>query len=207
VGAVFANLRPRPRAADTTNNQAPPAAPLAADQLVGGVDGHEASPGAIECPTSVARALVRRHAKRLKRGLTEPNRALLAAVQRPLRPSCPCLERHPNACAETGTKRTQKVEVEPGAAPSNDLLRRPVTVYAWAAEQILARRLPEERPSDAADYAAAVHHEHQTLRHNAHHKLMQAFLEPEIFDGAVTITRTPATPGNRQLRLVDNEHR
>jgi len=79
-------------------------------------------------------------------------------------------------------------------------------VYAWAAEQIV-RRLPEERPSDPADYAAAVHHEHQILRHRAHHKLMQAFLEPEIFDGAVTITRTPATPSSRQLRLVENERR
>jgi hypothetical protein len=77
-------------------------------------------------------------------------------------------------------------------------------VYAWAAEQILARRLPEERPTDPADYAAAVRHEHQTLRHKAHHKLMQAFLEPEIFDGAVTLTRTPATSSNRQLRLVDD---
>ncbi|MBV8999735.1 MAG: hypothetical protein JO304_11780 [Solirubrobacterales bacterium] len=34
-------------------------------------------------------------------------------------------------------------------------------VYAWAAQQILARRLSEERPSDPAEYAAAVHHEHQ----------------------------------------------
>ena len=60
-------------------------------------------------------------------------------------------------------------------------------VYAWAAEQILARRLPEERPSDGAEYAAAVRHEAQALRHRAHHKLMQAFLEPEIFEGAVTL--------------------
>ena len=77
-------------------------------------------------------------------------------------------------------------------------------VYAWAAQQILARRLPEERPSDPADYAAAVHHEHQKLRHRAHHKLMQAFLEPEIFEGAVTLARAPTTPNRRQLRLVDN---
>jgi hypothetical protein len=76
-------------------------------------------------------------------------------------------------------------------------------VYAWAAEQILSRRLPEERPTDAADYAAAVHQEHQTLRYRAHHKLMQAFLEPEIFDGAVTLTRTPTTSNDRQLRLVE----
>ncbi len=75
-------------------------------------------------------------------------------------------------------------------------------VYAWAAEHILARRLPEERPTDPADYAAAVHHEHQALRYRAHHKLMQAFLEPEIFEGAVTLTRTPTTPHDRQLRVV-----
>jgi len=59
-------------------------------------------------------------------------------------------------------------------------------VHSWAAEQILARRLPEVRPSDPAEYAASVRHEAQSLRHRAHHKLMQAFLEPEIFEGAVT---------------------
>ena len=77
-------------------------------------------------------------------------------------------------------------------------------VYEWAAEQILARRLPEERPSDPADYAVAVRHEAQSLRHRAHHKLMQAFLEPEIFEGAVTLTRSTSTSRNRQLRLVEN---
>jgi hypothetical protein len=79
-------------------------------------------------------------------------------------------------------------------------------VYAWAAQQILTRRLPEERPSDPGEYAAAVHHEHQQLRHRAHHKLMQAFLEPEIFDGAVTLTRPRSRTGDRQLRLVDDHH-
>ena len=78
-------------------------------------------------------------------------------------------------------------------------------VYAWAAEQILARRLPEERPSDPAEYAAAVRHEAQALRHKAHHRLMQAFLEPEIFEGAVTLQRAPTTANSRQLRLVENE--
>ena len=78
-------------------------------------------------------------------------------------------------------------------------------VYAWAAEQILARRLPEERPSDPAEYAAAVRHEAQALRHKAHHKLMQAFLEPEIFEGTVTLQRAPTTANSRQLRLVENE--
>ncbi|HEY1515671.1 MAG TPA: hypothetical protein VGF91_04570 [Solirubrobacteraceae bacterium] len=77
-------------------------------------------------------------------------------------------------------------------------------VYAWAAQQILSRRLPDERPSDPAEYAAAVHQEHQTLRHRAHHKLMQAFLEPEIFEGAVTLARPPVASTTRQLRLVDN---
>ncbi|MGI8505800.1 MAG: hypothetical protein ACR2MK_03170 [Solirubrobacteraceae bacterium] len=78
-------------------------------------------------------------------------------------------------------------------------------VYAWAAEQILAHRLPEERPSDPAEYAAATRHETQALRHRAHHKLMQAFLEPEIFEGAVTLTRPRRATGSSQLRLVDDE--
>ena len=79
-------------------------------------------------------------------------------------------------------------------------------VYAWAADQILASRMPEERPTDPAEYAGAVRHEAQALRHRTHHKLMQAFLEPEIFDGAVTLHRpTPARRG-KQLKLVaDND--
>lgn len=63
-------------------------------------------------------------------------------------------------------------------------------VYMWAALQILGRRHPEERPADPAEYAAAAHHEAQAPRHRAHHKRMQAFLESEIFDGAVTLART-----------------
>jgi hypothetical protein len=78
-------------------------------------------------------------------------------------------------------------------------------VYAWAAAQILARRLPEERPSDPAEYAAAVQQEHQALRHNAHHRLMQAFLEPEIFEGAVTLARNPRATTARQLHLVETD--
>ncbi len=78
-------------------------------------------------------------------------------------------------------------------------------VYAWAADRILAKRLPEERPTDPADYAAAVRHEIQVLRHRAHHKLMQAFLEPEIFEGAVRVVRAPASKQSAQLRLVDGE--
>ena len=78
-------------------------------------------------------------------------------------------------------------------------------VYSWAADRILARGLPEERPSDPAEYAAAVRHEAQALRHRAHHKLMQAFLEPEIFEGAVSLTHTQRSTGGQQLRLVSHE--
>lgn len=78
-------------------------------------------------------------------------------------------------------------------------------VYAWAAEQILARRLPEERPSDPAEYATAARHEAQALRHRAHGRLMQAFLEPEIFEGAVSVTREPRSTSSRQLRVVEND--
>jgi hypothetical protein len=64
-------------------------------------------------------------------------------------------------------------------------------IYHWAAAQVIARRIPEERPSDPADYAQSVHHEAQALRHRAHHKLMQAFLEPEVFEGSVSLTHNP----------------
>jgi hypothetical protein len=77
-------------------------------------------------------------------------------------------------------------------------------VYAWAAEQILSRRLPEEQPADRVDYAGATRHEAQALRHRAHHKLMQAFLEPEIFEGAVTLNQ-PHRGARSQLRLVDDQ--
>jgi hypothetical protein len=78
-------------------------------------------------------------------------------------------------------------------------------VYAWAAEQILARRPPEERPTNPAEYAAASRQHHQQLRHQAHHKLMAAFLEPEIFDGQITLARPPTKTRSRQLRLITDE--
>ncbi len=78
-------------------------------------------------------------------------------------------------------------------------------VYHWAAARVIARRIPEERPSDPADYAQSVHHEAQALRHRAHHKLMQAFLEPEVFEGSVSLTHSPKKSTNRQLRLVDED--
>jgi hypothetical protein len=76
-------------------------------------------------------------------------------------------------------------------------------VYQWAAIQIITHRLPEERPSDPADYAQAVHHEAQVLRHRAHHKLMQAFLDPEVFEGAITLAHPNRASRVRQLRLDD----
>jgi hypothetical protein len=41
-------------------------------------------------------------------------------------------------------------------------------VYAWAAQELLARRLAEERPTDPGEYASAVHREAQALRYRAH---------------------------------------
>ena len=65
--------------------------------------------------------------------------------------------------------------------------------------------MPEERPSEPAEYATATRAEAQALRHRAHHKLMQAFLEPEIFDGAVTLQRAQPARRDKQLRLDDGE--
>jgi hypothetical protein len=75
-------------------------------------------------------------------------------------------------------------------------------VYSWAAQQILARRLAEERPSDPVEYAASVHHQAQALRYRAHDKLMRAFLDDDVFDGHVRIN-TPS-PQHRQPSLLDN---
>jgi hypothetical protein len=62
------------------------------------------------------------------------------------------------------------------------------TLYLWAAEEILSRRLAEERPSDPAEYAAAVRREAQALRYRAHDKLMRAFLDDAVYDGRVRVT-------------------
>jgi hypothetical protein len=74
-------------------------------------------------------------------------------------------------------------------------------VYWWAAERILERRLPGERPADPAEYAGAIRLEAQMLRHRAHDKLMKAFLGPEVFEGTVVVTPRPAAQGE-QLRLA-----
>jgi hypothetical protein len=73
-------------------------------------------------------------------------------------------------------------------------------VYTWAAQQILARRLAEERPSDPVEYAASVHHQTQALRYRAHDKLMRAFLDDDVFDGHI---RSTPPPRQRQTSLLD----
>ncbi len=60
-------------------------------------------------------------------------------------------------------------------------------VYAWAAEQIVARRASGEDRLNGAEFAAAVRYEAQALRYRTHEKLMRAFLDPEVFDGGVRI--------------------
>jgi hypothetical protein len=74
-------------------------------------------------------------------------------------------------------------------------------VYWWAAERILERRLPGERPADPAEYAGAIRLEAQLLRHRAHDKLMKAFLGPEVFEGTVVVTPRPVAQAE-QLRLA-----
>jgi len=76
-------------------------------------------------------------------------------------------------------------------------------VYSWAAGEILARRHGEERPADAAQYAAAAHHEAQALRYRAHEKLMCAFLDEEVFDGRVRIDAPTSRRTPAQSSLLD----
>jgi hypothetical protein len=72
-------------------------------------------------------------------------------------------------------------------------------VYQWAAERLLERRFAGERPIDSAEYARAVRFEAQALRHRAHERLMRAFLDPEIFDGAVRVVGDAPVPAQRRL--------
>src|ERR1035438_7919214 len=77
-------------------------------------------------------------------------------------------------------------------------------------EQVLAERSRGRLCRVGADArygrTSRSRHEHQTLRHRAHHKLMQALLEPEIFEGAVTVQRTPASSRSARLKLVRGRH-
>jgi hypothetical protein len=78
------------------------------------------------------------------------------------------------------------------------------TVYAWAAEEILSRRLVDERPADPAEYAAAVRREAQALRYRAHEKLMRAFLDDEVYDGRVRIEPERRRAAGQQRSLLDS---
>jgi len=60
-------------------------------------------------------------------------------------------------------------------------------VYHWAAEQIVARRLAGELRNDPVEYAHALRHKTQSLRHRAHERLMRAFVDPEVFSGGVRV--------------------
>ena len=72
-------------------------------------------------------------------------------------------------------------------------------VYHWAAERIVARRLAGELRNDPVEYAHALRHEAQALRHRAHEKLMRAFLDPEVFTGGVQVVEDE--PAEAQTRL------
>jgi hypothetical protein len=77
------------------------------------------------------------------------------------------------------------------------------TLYTWAAEEILSRRIVEERPADPADYAAAIKHEAQALRYRAHDKLMRAFLDDAVYDGRVRIEPEARPRAVQQTLLPD----
>ena len=76
-------------------------------------------------------------------------------------------------------------------------------VYAWAAQEILGRRVAEERPADPVEYAASVHREAQALRYRAHEKLMRAFLDDEVFEGRVRV-EAQRHSGGRQGSLLED---
>ena len=78
------------------------------------------------------------------------------------------------------------------------------TLYAWAAEEILARRLAEERPADPAHYAAAIRREAQALRYRAHDKLMRAFLDDAVYDGRVRVQAEDRPRTAQQALLADS---
>jgi hypothetical protein len=75
-------------------------------------------------------------------------------------------------------------------------------VYAWAAEQIVSRRLAGEDRLDGSEFASAVRYEAQALRYRTHEKLMRAFLDPEVFDGGVRMVGEDARRSAYQTVLA-----
>jgi hypothetical protein len=67
------------------------------DELVRRVDVDQGLTGAIERASRVSKAVVLSYAERLQSRLPEADRALLASIERPLRPAGPSLERCPDA--------------------------------------------------------------------------------------------------------------
>ena len=65
-------------------------------------------------------------------------------------------------------------------------------VYWWAAERILARRLPGERPCDPPSTRQPSGSRLRCSASRSHDKLMRAFLGPEVFDGTVVVGRRDA---------------
>ncbi|MBA3421424.1 MAG: hypothetical protein H0U12_05950 [Thermoleophilaceae bacterium] len=77
-------------------------------------------------------------------------------------------------------------------------------VYAWAAREIVARRALDGWIGAASEYADAVRHEAQELRHRVHERLLRAFLDPAVFQGRVRVAEeeSPASPrDDRQATL------
>jgi hypothetical protein len=75
-------------------------------------------------------------------------------------------------------------------------------VYAWAAEQIVGRRVSGEDHLDGPEFAAAMRYEAQALRYRTHEKLMRAFLDPEVFDGGVRIVGEDVRRHSGQTELT-----
>jgi hypothetical protein len=111
------------------------------------------------------------------------------------RPEFKALER---AARRAGLKRARVREYLPYRMLEVEAAAN--AVYQWAAEQIVARRLAGELRSDPVEYAHALRHEAQSLRHRAHEKLMRAFLDPEVFSGGVRVVEDE--PAEAQTRLT-----
>ncbi len=127
--------------------------------------------------------------------------ALYAAIDRTLKPIVVAEERRADS-NRIGAPKAVTARDQVGLRALNDLLRSGFDQPGSAGGQP-GEDPGKQPPAQPAEYAAAVHHQAQALRHRAHHKLMQAFLEPEIFDGAVTLTARRSS-ASRQLRLVDD---
>lgn len=114
-------------------------------------------------------------------------------------PRIQALER---AARRSGLAKNRIREYQPYLMPEVEVAAN--TVYAWAAHEILAWRLAEERPSDPVEYAASVHYQAQALRYRAHDKLMRAFLDDEVFTGRVRLQGERAR-NDRQTSLLDDD--